>query len=134
MEDTNTTILTGRLTRNPELRYIPSGTAVCEVGLAVNNREKKNGEWVDDPCFIDVVCWGKQAELVAEYCQKGSKVLVEGRLKLEQWVTDGERKSKHKVSATRIQFLDGRRAQNNEYSQPAQRTETPAVDDGTIPF
>jgi single stranded DNA-binding protein len=80
MENLNNVVLQGRLTRDPEVRYTPSGTPVATLGLAVNNRMKQGDEWKDDPCFIDVVVFGKQAESCGEYLSKGQPVLIEGRL------------------------------------------------------
>ena len=83
MASYNRVVLVGNLTRDPELRYIPSGTAVTEVGLAVNDRRKNAaGEWIDETTFIDITLWGRQAEIASEYLSKGSSVLIEGRLKL----------------------------------------------------
>ena len=102
----NRVILAGNLTRDPECRYIPSGTAVSDVGLAVNDRRKTpSGEWVDETTFVDITLWGRPAEVVAEFCTKGSPLLVEGRLKLDTWETEGQKRSKLKVVGERIQLL-----------------------------
>ena len=102
----NRVILIGNLTRDPELRYIQSGSAVTEIGLAVNERRKTpTGEWVDDVNFIDVTLWGRTAEVVCEYCTKGKPLFVEGRLKYETWETDGQKRSKLRVVGERIQLL-----------------------------
>tara|TARA_X000000950_G_scaffold284034_1_gene386279 strand:- start:5198 stop:5599 length:402 start_codon:yes stop_codon:yes gene_type:complete len=97
----------GNLTRNPELRYTPSGSAVADLGLAVNESFKnKSGETVEQTCFVDVVVWGRQAETASEYLQKGSPVFVEGRLQFDQWESQqGEKRSKLRVRAERVQFL-----------------------------
>jgi len=96
MASFNRVILVGNLTRDPEIRYIPSGSAVADVGLAVNDRRKNaNGEWIEDTTFVDVVLWGRTAEVAGEYLSKGSPVLIEGRLKLDSWETqDGQKRSK----------------------------------------
>jgi single-strand DNA-binding protein len=102
----NRVILVGNLTRDPELRYIPSGTAVTDIGLAVSERRKgQNGEWIDETTFVDITLWGRTAEVVSEYCAKGKPLLVEGRLKLDTWEADGQKKSKLKVVGDRIQLL-----------------------------
>ena len=102
----NRVILAGNLTRDPECRYIPSGTAVSDIGLAVNDRRKTpSGEWVDETTFVDITLWGRPAEVVAEFCTKGSPLLVEGRLKLDTWETEGQKRSKLKVVGERIQLL-----------------------------
>ena len=109
MASYNRVILVGNLTRDPELRYIPSGTAVTEIGLAVNDRRKTaNGEWVDETTFIDVTLWGRTAEVASEYLNKGSSVLIEGRLKLDTWEKDGKKNSKLRVVGERMQMLGGR--------------------------
>ena len=103
----NKVILVGNLTRDPELRYIPSGAAVCEIGLAVNDRRKgANGEWVEETTFVDVTLWSRTAEIASEYLSKGSNVLIEGRLKLDSWESnDGQKRSKLRVVAERMQML-----------------------------
>ncbi len=107
MTSINHVILMGNLTRDPELRKIPSGTAVADIGLAVSDQYKdKEGKTVERPLFIEVVTWGRQAETCAEYLRKGRPVAVEGRLQLDQWETDqGEKRSKLRVRAHRVQFL-----------------------------
>jgi single-strand DNA-binding protein len=95
MASLNNVILMGNLTRDPEVRYTTSGTPVATLGLAVNNRMKQGDEWKDDPCFIDVVVFGKQAESCGEYLSKGQPVLVEGRLRYRSWEgQDGQRRSR----------------------------------------
>ncbi len=110
MASYNRVILVGNLTRDPELRYIPSGTAVTDIGLAVNDRRKNsNGEWVDETTFVDVTLWARQAEVASEYLSKGSPVLIEGRLKLDSWENnEGQKRSKLKVVGERMQMLGGR--------------------------
>ena len=108
MASFNRVILVGNLTRDPELRYIPSGTAVSEIGLAVNDRVKKGDQWVDEVTFVDVTLWGRTAEIANEYLSKGAPVLVEGRLKLDRWEKDGQKHSKLKVVGERLQMLGAR--------------------------
>jgi single-strand DNA-binding protein len=109
MASFNRVILVGNLTRDPELRYIPSGTAVTEIGLAVNDRRKNsNGEWVEETTFVDVTLWGRTAEVASEYLSKGSPALIEGRLKLDTWEKDGKKFSKLRVIGERMQMLGGR--------------------------
>ncbi len=106
MASFNRVILVGNLTRDPELRYIPSGTAVCDVGLAVNDRRKTaSGEWIDETTFVDVTLWSRTAEVASEYLSKGSPVLIEGRLKLDTWEKDGKKNSKLRVVAEKMQML-----------------------------
>lgn len=109
MASYNRVVLVGNLTRDIELRYIPSGMAVAEIGLAVNDRRKTaNGEWVDEATFVDVTLWGRNAEVASEYLAKGSSILVEGRLKLDRWETDGQKRSKLRVVGEKMQMLGGK--------------------------
>ncbi|MCG8449186.1 MAG: single-stranded DNA-binding protein [Pirellulales bacterium] len=108
MASYNRVVLMGNLTRDPELRYIPSGTAVSDIGLAVNDRVKRNDQWVDEATFVDITLWGRTAEVANEYLSKGSSVLIEGRLKLDRWEKDGQKHSKLRVVGERMQMLGGR--------------------------
>ena len=108
MASYNRVILVGNLTRDPELRYIPSGTAVSDIGLAVNDRIKRNDQWVDEVTFVDVTLWGRTAEIANEYLSKGSPVLIEGRLKLHTWEKDGQKHSKLRVTCEKMQMLGSR--------------------------
>jgi single-strand DNA-binding protein len=109
MASFNRVILVGNVTRDIELRYIQSGTAVTEIGLAVNDRRKTaSGEWVEDTTFVDVTLWGRTAEIASEYLSKGAPVLIEGRLKLDTWETDGQKRSKLRVVGERMQLLGNR--------------------------
>ena len=109
MASYNRVILVGNLTRDPELRYIPSGTAVSDIGLAVNDRIKRNNEWIDETTFVDITLWGRTAEVANEYLSKGSSVLIEGRLKLDSWENnEGQKRSKLKVICDKMQMLGGR--------------------------
>jgi single-strand DNA-binding protein len=122
MASFNRVILLGNLTRTPELRHIPSGTAVTDIGLAVNDRRKNlAGEWVDETTFVDITLWGRTAEIAAEYLTKGSPVLVEGRLKLDTWEADGQKRSKLKVIGEKMSMLGsgGNRNEDGSYSRPA---------------
>lgn len=110
MASYNRVILLGNLTRDVELRYLPSGMAVADLGLAVNDRRKgQNGEWVDETTFVDVTVWGRTAEVAGEYMSKGSPCLIEGRLKLDTWqANDGQKRSKLKVVGDKLQLLGAR--------------------------
>jgi single-strand DNA-binding protein len=108
MASYNRVILVGNLTRDIELKYTPGGTAVTDIGMAVNDRRKSaSGEWVDETTFVDVTLWGRTAEVASEYLGKGSPILVEGRLKLDTWETDGQKRSKLRVVCDRMQMLGG---------------------------
>ena len=100
----NKVILVGNLTRDPEMRYTPSGTGVCTFGFAVNNRRSE-----DEVLFVDIVTFDKQAESCAQYLNKGRQALVEGRLKYRTWENqDGQKRSKHEVLADSVQFMGTR--------------------------
>ena len=109
MASFNKVVLVGNVTRDPELRYIASGTAVTDIGLAVNDRRKTaTGEWVEETTFVDGTLWGRTAEVAGEYVTKGSPLLIEGRLKLDTWEKDGKKNSKLRVVCERMQLLGGR--------------------------
>lgn len=121
----NKVFLIGNLTREPEIRTTPKGTAICQFGLAVNrNFKDESGQDREDTTFIDIEAWGKQGELVAKYLSKGSPAMVEGRLKLDQWEDKqtGQSRSKLKVVMENVQFLNGRPASSNSSpSTPAEQ-------------
>lgn len=111
MASYNRVVLMGNLTRDIELKYTPSGMAVTDIGLAVNDRRKNaSGEWVEETTFIDVTLWGRTAEVASEYLSKGSPLFIEGRLKLDQWddKQSGQKRSKLRVVGERIQLIGGR--------------------------
>ena len=116
MSNMNRVFLMGNLTRNPELRKTPSGISVSDLGLAVSEKYRnKAGEVVESVCFADIVVWGRQAETCGQYLVKGAPVMVEGRLQLDQWQTDkGEKRSRMRVRADRVQFLSRSRSGNEE--------------------
>ena len=112
MASFNKVILLGNLTRDPELKYTPKGTAVARLGLAVNRRyTTESGEAKEEVTFIDVDAWGKQAEIISQYCRKGKSLMIEGRLKLDQWddKTTGQKRSKLGVVLESFQFVGGRK-------------------------
>jgi len=105
MSSFNRVVIVGHVTRDIDLKHTQSGTAVCDLGVAVNDRVKKNEVWVDETTFVDCTVWGRNAETSAQFLRKGSQVLVEGRLKMDEWETDGQKRSKMRVSADRVVFL-----------------------------
>jgi single-strand DNA-binding protein len=126
MADLNRVFLMGRLTFDPELRRTPSGTAVAELRLATSRSwTGRDGERKEETLYIDVTVWDRQAETCCQYLRKGSGVHVEGSLKMDTWddKTTGEKRTKIKVQAERVQFLDRRE----------DSTSGPAVDDGYVP-
>lgn len=105
----NKVILMGNLTRNPELRYTPSGTPVASFGLAVSRRFKQGEDLKEEVCFVDIVVFGKQAEHCGQYLSKGNGAIVEGRLQQRRWETeDGQKRSKHEVVAQTVTFMPKR--------------------------
>lgn len=107
--DINRVTLVGRLTRDPELRHLPSGSPVLQLGLAVNGRQKdETGNWVDKPNFFDVKVFGNQAEMLSQHLAKGRRVGIDGRLDWSSWEKDGQKRSKVEVVAFQVQFLDSR--------------------------
>jgi single-strand DNA-binding protein len=125
--------LVGNLTRDPELRQTPSGTAVCQLGVAVNSSYKdSSGQWVEKPNYLDVVVWGVQGENCARYLSKGRQVAVDGRLDQRSWeAQDGSKRSKVEIIADTVMFIGGQ----NEAREPAvrpgaqQRSDAAAQDD-----
>lgn len=102
----NKVLLMGNLTRDPEVKYTPKGTAVCDLGIAINDSYKaQDGTIKETVTFVDVEVWGRTAENCKQYLTKGRPVFVEGQLRLDQWEQDGQKRSKMKVRAISVQFL-----------------------------
>lgn len=132
----NTVALVGNLTRDPELKQLPSGAAVTELSIAVNERVKRGEEWEDYGNFFDVTVWGRQAENAVKYLAKGRPVAVQGRLRQERWENEnGDKRSKVKVVAHTIQFLGSREngSQGASGGNP-QPEHTPAASQDDLPF
>lgn len=110
MANYNKVFLMGNLTRDPELRYTPNGTAVADFGVAVNRQWRgQNGEKREETCFVDITAWARQAEVLKEYMSKGRPIFIEGRLQLEQWEgRDGQKRNKLSVVLEQFQFIGGR--------------------------
>ena len=106
MSDTNVIVMTGNLTRKPEIRYTPKGTGIADFGLASNRRYRQGDDVQEEVCFIDVTVFGSTAEAVVKHLDKGRKVVVEGRLRFHSWETElGQKRSKVGVVAERVNFL-----------------------------
>lgn len=120
MASFNKVIIIGNLTRDPQLRFLPSQSAVCDFGMATNRRWKKDGEDREEVCFIDVTAFGKQAEVINEHCKKGSALLVEGRLKYDTWEDKqgGGKRSKLSVVLESFQFIGGKQDGEQPASGP----------------
>ena len=127
----NKVFLAGNLTRDPEVRYIPSGKAVADLRMAVTRKFRMpNGDDRQETCYVDVVVWERQAETCGEYLKKGSPVLIEGSLRFEEWEKNGEKRNRLSVTAERVQFLE-RPPKRDEYSDTpsgAPRSETAKAD------
>ena len=112
MANFNKVILVGNLTRDPELRHIPSGTAVTDLGLAVNRNwtDRNTNQKNEETTFVDITCWGRTAEIACEYLRKGRPVLIEGRLQMGSWDDreTGQKRTKLKVVCDNLQMLGGR--------------------------
>jgi single-strand DNA-binding protein len=112
MASFNKVILVGNLTRDPEVKYLPSGTAVSEIGLAVNRSwfDKQSNSRKEETTFVDITLWGRTAEIAGEYLSKGRSVLIEGRLQLDSWEdkTSGQKRSKLRVVGENMTMLGGR--------------------------
>ncbi len=141
--DINQVILVGRVTRDAELRYTASGSALCNFSVAVNRRAKKGDQWTDEASFFDLTLWEKQAENLNKYLVKGTQVAVQGELRQDRWEKDGQKFSKIQVFVNNLQLLgSGRsgggssegRGTESGYSAPARSPEKspaqkPAADD-----
>lgn len=143
----NKVMITGNLTRDPELRTTQNGMAILSLGVAVNDRKRtQSGEWVDSPNFIDCVMFGRRAESVARYLSKGSKVAIEGSLRYSSWESDGQRRSKVEVAVSEIEFMSKGDAPApkfttesimetaTEVTETAKAPEPSAYSDEEIPF
>lgn len=133
MAQLNKVLLIGNLTRDPEVRYTPKGSAVCDMGMATNRQWKTDaGEEKSEVCYVSVTVWGKQAEAAGKYLKKGSSCFIEGRLKFESWEKNGEKRSALKVDAERVQFLATR--ERSDAPARSQGQGEPDLDNDDIPF
>lgn len=148
MANLNRVILAGNLTRDPQLSFTPSNTAVCKFGMAINRRwtDRQSGEKREETCFVDVTAFGRSAETINQYMSKGRGILVEGRLQFSQWTNpEGQKRSKLEVVAENFQFLGGRGEDMGPRPERGTRAgaaashdspadEPPTMDDDGIPF
>jgi single-strand DNA-binding protein len=122
----NSVMLLGRVTRDIEIKYLQSGTAVANVGFVVDHSYKgQDGQWIEKPVWVDVTMWGRTAEIAGEYLAKGRQAHIQGRLDLDQWEKDGKKFSKLKVVCEKLTLVGGRGdggggggGSRNEYSEP----------------
>ena len=140
MASFNKVILAGNLTRDPEFRVTPNGQQICKLGIAINRRfTTQSGEQRDETTYVDVDAWGRQAETISRYFSKGKPILIEGRLKLDQWQTpQGENRSKLGVTLETFSFIDGGGqgggAQHPGGGQPQGQTAPPPAQGQPAPF
>ena len=132
----NKVIITGNLTREPELRSTASGMAILNLGVAVNDRRKdpKSGEWGDYANFIDCVMFGTRAESISNYLHKGIKVAIDGKLRWSQWEREGQKRSKVEVTVDDIEILTPKGEQPNSPQAQAPIEVSAEVYDDDIPF
>jgi single-strand DNA-binding protein len=124
----NRVVITGNLTRDPELRSLPSGTSVCKLRVAVNSRRKdQSGVWVDKPIYFDVTVWGAQGENCATYLSKGRPVAIDGRLEWREWETqDGNKRQAVEIIADSVQFLGSRDGAGGNGTASTAQSDIPA--------
>lgn len=139
MANLNRVLLMGNLTRDPEVKYTPKGTAVGNFSLAINETYKaQDGSTKETTTYVDVEAWGKSAETLKQYVAKGSPLFVEGKLKLDQWESDGQKRSKLKIVLESFQFLGGGRGQRdgnqNASYAPSRAIAGPPSSEDDIPF
>lgn len=130
MANFNKVILAGNLTRDPELRYTPKGTAIARIGMAINRSWKtETGETKEEVTFVDVDAWGRHAEVIAQYMRKGRPLLIEGRLRLDQWEDKNthQKQSKLKVVLESFSFIDSRGAGDSGEARPRPSAPTAAA-------
>jgi single-strand DNA-binding protein len=137
MANFNKVILAGNLTRDPELRYTPKGMAIAKFGIAINrNWKTETGESREEVTFVDIDAFGRQAETIAQYLKKGGGIIIEGRLRLDQWddKQTGQKRSKLGVVVESFQFIGGPRSESGMPAEPVRRPVTPPANaSGTEP-
>lgn len=143
MASFNQVTIIGNITRDPEVKYLQSGKAVCNLSVAINDRRKDQfGNWVENTTFVEVTLWERQAEVAGEYLKKGSSVLIGGKLATDQWEKDGQKFSKVKIIGNVMQMLGAPGGKGGQHSQagptedeypqaPAKQQPTPTDE---IPF
>lgn len=132
MASFNQVTIAGNVTRDPEVRYLQSGKAVCELGVAINQpRKGPNGERIDNTIFVDVTLWERTAEVAGEYLKKGAPVLIGGELAMSEWEKDGKKFSKLKITGRVLQMLGSPRGQGGQHESPRDQTSqvNPSLED-----
>lgn len=136
MAKLNKVFLMGNLTRDPELRYTPSGTAIASFGIAINRSwSGPDGEKKEEVCYVDINMFGRRAEVINEYFSKGNPIFIEGRLQFQQWETkDGQKRNTLRVVAEDFQFIGGKSSKRNEGHDIPEGLEPNDVNEEEIPF
>jgi single-strand DNA-binding protein len=145
MANLNKVLLLGNVTRDPEVRYTPKGSAVCDLGIAVNRAyTTDSGEKREEVTFVDVTLWGRTAEVASEYLKKGRPVFIEGRLQMDSWddKQTGQKRTRLRVVAENMQLLGGRPSgsaaeatgDSRQTSTPPKKSAAPEPDEDEIPF
>ncbi len=136
MASFNRVIMIGNLTKDPDYKPQPSGQAVCRLSLASNRqyKNKQTAAMVQEVCFIDVDVWGAQADNCRQYLQKGRPVLVEGRLKLDKWETDGQTRTRHTIVADRVVFLGSNNNTQQADTDTLFKKDEAPFEDNELPF
>ena len=125
--DINHVVLVGRLTRDSELKYTNTGTAIGKFSIAVNRRKRSGDQWTDEVSYFDIVLWGKTAEALNQYLQKGKQIAVSGELRQNRWEQDGQNRSKVEIIANNVQLLGGTGGRNEgQASRPAPQDDPPS--------
>jgi len=144
MANLNKVLLLGNVTRDPEVRYTPKGSAVCDLGIAVNRAyTTDSGEKREEVTFVDVTLWGRTAEVASEYLKKGRPVFIEGRLQMDSWddKQTGQKRTRLRVVAENMQLLGGRPSgggdvtgESRQTTAPPKKSPAPESDEDEIPF
>jgi single-strand DNA-binding protein len=130
--DINSVVLVGRLTRDAELKYTNSGLPISKLGLAVNRKRKKDGQWTEEANFFDILLWGKIAEVLQQYLTKGKQICVQGELSQNRWEQDGQPRSRVEIVATNVQLLSSRSGTQGTSNYSSQSSPPPG-DSGNKP-
>ena len=134
MKDLNHVVLVGRLTRDAELKYLNTGTAICTFSIAVTRSVKKGDKWEDEGNFFDVSLFGKQGEAVAQYLTKGQQVAVDGELKQDRWQKDGKNHSRVVIVADTVQLVGGKHQERHQERHPDGKASEQGEFKDDIPF
>jgi len=130
----NRVTITGNLTKDPELKTLDSGFAICNLRVACNSRKKEGDQWVDKPNYLNVTVYGKAGENAAKYLSKGRPIAVDGRLEWREWETDGQKRQAVDIVAENVQFLGGGNGAGGDMPNAAAEAAASSADDDELPF